>query len=81
MLQPAFALPASAQDYPPKPIRIIVGPGPDIVARINMPDIKDRLASEGAAIVGSTPEQYAAVIRSHIAKWAKVIESSGIRAV
>lgn len=34
VLQPAFVLPASAQDYPTKPIRIIVGPGPDIVARI-----------------------------------------------
>jgi tripartite-type tricarboxylate transporter receptor subunit TctC len=29
-----FALAASAQTYPSKPIRIIVGPGPDIVARI-----------------------------------------------
>ena len=30
----AFALAASAQTYPNKPMRIIVGPGPDIVARI-----------------------------------------------
>jgi tripartite-type tricarboxylate transporter receptor subunit TctC len=30
----ALAGPALAQDYPVKPIRIIVGPGPDIVARI-----------------------------------------------
>jgi tripartite-type tricarboxylate transporter receptor subunit TctC len=30
----ALTCPALAQDYPVKPIRIIVGPGPDIVARI-----------------------------------------------
>lgn len=34
VLQSAFVLPVLAQDYPTKPIRIIVGPGPDIVGRI-----------------------------------------------
>lgn len=52
----------------------------EIVKALNLPEIKERLASEGAAIVGSTPEHYAAVIRSDVAKWAKVIKSSGIRA-
>jgi tripartite-type tricarboxylate transporter receptor subunit TctC len=30
----AVALPAAAQDYPSKPVRLIVGPGPDTLARI-----------------------------------------------
>ena len=34
VLAPGFLPTAYAQDYPNKPIRIIVGPGPDIVARI-----------------------------------------------
>ena len=34
VLAPSFFPTAYAQDYPNKPIRIIVGPGPDIVARI-----------------------------------------------
>jgi tripartite-type tricarboxylate transporter receptor subunit TctC len=34
MLAAAMALSVSAQNYPTRPIRIVVGPGPDIVARI-----------------------------------------------
>ena len=34
VLQSVFMLAASAQEYPVKPIRVIVGPGPDIVGRL-----------------------------------------------
>ncbi len=50
-----------------------------IVKVLQNPDVKDRLASEGSEVVGNTPEQYGAIIRSDIEKWAKVIQRTGIR--
>jgi len=59
----------------------------DIVARLNtelvrilkLPDLRERLATQGAEAVGSTPEGYAAAIRSDITKWAQVIQTAGIK--
>lgn len=50
----------------------------DIVTAMRSPDIAKRLAAEGAEVVASTPEEYDAIIRRDIAKWAKVIAAAGI---
>ena len=42
-------------------------------------DIKQRLSDEGVVPVGSTREQFAAHVKSEIAKWANVIKLSGAR--
>ena len=42
-------------------------------------DIKQRLSEEGVVPVGSTREQFAAHVKSEIAKWANVIKLSGAR--
>jgi tripartite-type tricarboxylate transporter receptor subunit TctC len=47
---------------------------------LNMPDLKDRLAQQGATASPSTPEQLAAFQNSEIAKWAKVVKESGATA-
>jgi tripartite-type tricarboxylate transporter receptor subunit TctC len=52
----------------------------DITARLNREtnailrtsEVRDKLASQGADAVGSTPEEFAAHLRREIAKWAKV---------
>ena len=52
----------------------------DIVARLNReinailrtPDVRDKLAAQGADVAGSTPEEFAAILRRDIQKWAKV---------
>jgi tripartite-type tricarboxylate transporter receptor subunit TctC len=44
------------------------------------PDIAEKLTSQGLDIVGSTPEEFAALIKTEIAKWAKVAKASGARA-
>ena len=59
----------------------------DIVARLNSeiaklmasPDARDRIGALGADIMTSTPEQFAANIRSEQAKWGQAIKDSGAR--
>ena len=46
---------------------------------LNLTDVKQRYASLGADAVTNTPEQFAAYIKSEIAKWAKVVKDSGAR--
>ena len=51
------------------------------LARIlNLPEIKDRLTNQGAILVGSTPEEFAAFLRSEIATAAKIVKASGMSA-
>ena len=50
------------------------------VARIvQLPDIKERFFKDGIEPVASTPEQFAAHIRSERAKWEKVVDAAGIK--
>ncbi len=44
---------------------------------LQMPDVRERLSSQGAEIIGGTPREFAAYIQSEIPKWAKVIRDSG----
>ena len=44
------------------------------------PDVRDKLAGEGAEPMASTPEQFGAFIKSEIAKWGKVGRDSGAHA-
>jgi tripartite-type tricarboxylate transporter receptor subunit TctC len=52
------------------------------VARVlHLPDMKERLLRDGIEPIGSTPDQFAAHIRSERAKWEKVIERAGIKPI
>jgi tripartite-type tricarboxylate transporter receptor subunit TctC len=51
----------------------------EIVNILKSPEVRDKLAADGAEPVGSTPEQFAAFIQSEIDKWGKVVKSAGIR--
>ncbi len=47
---------------------------------LKMPDVIDRLATQGGnELIGSTPDQYAKLIRDEIAKYAKIIKEAGIK--
>ncbi|NVO15676.1 MAG: tripartite tricarboxylate transporter substrate binding protein [Rhodoplanes sp.] len=49
-------------------------------AALDSPDLKARLAVEGAEVLPSTPEEYAADIDREETKWSKVIKDAGIKA-
>jgi tripartite-type tricarboxylate transporter receptor subunit TctC len=47
---------------------------------VNSPDMKARFEQLGIEAVGNTPEQAAAFLNDEIAKWAKVINTAGVKA-
>lgn len=52
----------------------------EIVRVLNRPDSKEKLFNLGMEVVGSSPEQLEAMVKSETAKWRKVIKDAGIRA-
>jgi tripartite-type tricarboxylate transporter receptor subunit TctC len=46
---------------------------------LGSPDIRDRFAAQGVEPVSSTPEQFAAMMKSELEKWRKVIAASGAK--
>lgn len=52
----------------------------EIAAAIKLPEIRDRLASEGAEAAGGSPAEFAAHIKSELARWAQVIKTAKIKA-
>jgi tripartite-type tricarboxylate transporter receptor subunit TctC len=51
----------------------------DLNAALGSRELRERLASQGADVVGGTPEEFAKIIRSDFAKWAKVVKESGAK--
>ena len=52
----------------------------DVLAILALPDIRERVAQMGFDVVGNAPEAYAALVRSDIAKWQRVVKASGAKA-
>jgi len=51
----------------------------EIARRISTPDVRERVAGEGAEIVAGSPDQFGAFYRAEIEKWGKIIRAAGIR--
>jgi tripartite-type tricarboxylate transporter receptor subunit TctC len=51
----------------------------ELIRALRAPDMKERLNSLGLDAVGSTPEEFAAYMKSETEKWAKVIKIMGIK--
>ena len=47
-----------------------------VVKSLAAPDLRERLARDGADPVGSTPEEFGAYIKSELAQWRKVVQQA-----
>lgn len=65
---------------PPKlPAEIVGKLNAEIVRVISRAEVRDLLANAGIEVVGSTPAQLDAVVRSEVAKWGRLIRDAGLR--
>jgi tripartite-type tricarboxylate transporter receptor subunit TctC len=51
----------------------------EFIKALEQPDLRQRLASQGAEPLSSTPSEFSAYLRSEIDKWAKVVKASGMK--
>jgi tripartite-type tricarboxylate transporter receptor subunit TctC len=67
---------------PARTPRAVVAKLHDItVAAMKSPEVGEKLAGQGAVLVGNTPEDFADFVREEIAKWSKVVQAAGIAKV
>jgi tripartite-type tricarboxylate transporter receptor subunit TctC len=52
----------------------------DVARILKAPEMHERFVAQGADPVGSTPDEFAAYMRTETAKWAKLVKASGARA-
>ena len=62
------------------PKEIISKLNSELAAILKLPDIQEKSAAVGADIIGGTPEQFAAYLKSEIAKFARVVKEAKISA-
>ena len=49
----------------------------EIVKLLQLPEIKERFNALGAEVTPSTPDQLAALVKSDLARWSKIVKDSG----
>ena len=52
----------------------------EIARALRLPDVSERLLTQGMEPTSSTPEEFSAYTRSEMTKWAKVVKASGAKA-
>lgn len=51
----------------------------EVVRALNRPDVKERFLKAGSETVGSSPEQFAAIIKADMSRINKVIKEAGLK--
>ena len=51
----------------------------ETVRALALPEVKDKLTALAVEGIGSTPEEFSALIREEMAKWARVIKAAGLK--
>jgi tripartite-type tricarboxylate transporter receptor subunit TctC len=52
----------------------------EIAHALHLPEVSERLLSQGMEPTSNAPEEFAAYIKSEMTKWAKVVKASGAKA-
>ncbi len=60
------------------PREIIARLHKEATAILRTPEVRERLARDSNEVVASSPEEFAALIKAEIVKWAKVVKAAGI---
>ena len=75
-----LTLPAWAQDYPSRPIKIVVSASPggmtDVLPRV----FAEKLNPIGLTPAGTTPERYMELMKADLVKYARIAKDAGIKA-
>jgi tripartite-type tricarboxylate transporter receptor subunit TctC len=61
------------------PREIVTRLSSELLRVLKMADVRERLAAAGTEPAGSSPEDYAALIRADLAKWTQVVKAAGIK--
>ena len=68
-------------------MRILAGTPRPVLERLNTeirkivatPEVRDALSNQGAEPVTDTPEEFAAIVRADVAKWARIVRATGAK--
>jgi len=60
------------------PRELIMKLNAEFARTMSAPDVRDRLAADGAEPTTGTPEQFGAFLRAEITRWTKVVKDAGI---
>ncbi len=61
------------------PREIVARLNAEVVRVLRIPEVRDQLTSQGADIVGNSPEAFAEWIRAEVKRWAEVVRVSGAK--
>ena len=42
-----------------------------------VPEVAEKLRSEGGEVLGGSPEKFAALLRAEVPRWARIVKDSG----
>ena len=62
------------------PKAIIAKLNTEIVRVLKQPDVQERMLNLGLEAAGNTPEEFAAFVKSDLARWTKVVKETGVHA-
>jgi tripartite-type tricarboxylate transporter receptor subunit TctC len=62
------------------PLSIVNRLSREIQHCMQKPEVKEKFLAAGVEAVGTTPERFAAIVKSEMAKWGRLIKDTGIRA-
>jgi tripartite-type tricarboxylate transporter receptor subunit TctC len=61
------------------PREIIARVHGEVVRVLRAPEVRDQLTAQGADVVGNSPEEFSAWIKTEVKKWADVVKASGAK--